>query len=155
MGYVFPYNFPYSFDAYMATRHKNKYKSNNWETKVHCQIIKSKEYNSNNYVYTLVIYNYNEYKDLNYIKSLHIYDINIGRKIGWGTKKGNRIDFIGEGNVSVSLSIIDGKKYNELLDVKRNFNYGGSKKKTKSPKIHIGPRGGKYIKKKNKKIYIK
>lgn len=61
-----------------------------------------------------------------------------------------------------SLSIDDNNIYNYIkatvnneIDNKQQSSVGGSKKKTKSPKIHIGPRGGKYIKKKGKKIYIK
>lgn len=81
-------------------------------------------------------------------------------------KRKNRINF-NVCNIKLNNNISDCGNVSSIdllqLSVKENYNYlintlhtlGGSKKKTKSPKIHIGPRGGKYIKKKGKKIYIK
>ena len=80
-------------------------------------------------------------------------------------KEKNRINFnvcnIESNNKNSSCENTFSRQVLEL-SVKENYNYlinslpnlGGSKKKTKSPKIHIGPRGGKYIKKKGKNIYI-
>ena len=143
------FELPLYFNAHIAERLQGK--SNIWR---HASCVFNKYTYDKQYFSLTIGNNYYIIKKITFI----------GSKFG---RKKNRIDFYTSDLSSnkeyiKSLSIDNKNIYNYIkktvnneIDNKQQSSVGGSKKKTKSPKIHIGPRGGKYIKKKGKKIYIK